>query len=1825
MKRVAIIGMDCRYPDAHGVQELWENIVSGRRAFRRIPDSRTSLEDYYDADPATPDKFYTRTAALIEGYEFDRARFRIAGSTYRTTDTTHWLALDVAAGALADAGFPGAEGLDRDTTGVVIGNSLTGEFSRANLMRLRWPYVRRVLTSHLEKLGWESDDIATFLAGVERTYKAPFPEVDEDTLAGGLSNTIAGRVCNYFDLRGGGYTVDGACSSSLLSVLTAAKAIEDGDLDVAVAGGVDLSIDPFEIVGFAKTGALARREMRLYDRDSNGFWPGEGCGMIVLMREEDALSRGITPYGYVAGWGISSDGHGGITRPEIPGYRLALERAYDRAGFPITSVPYFEGHGTGTPVGDRTELTAIGQELQEHGAPDRGAAIGSIKGQIGHTKAAAGIAGLIKAVQVTNRGVIPPTVGCVDPVDVFADAASPLRPVPVAERWPQDAPRRAGVTSMGFGGINTHVVIEGGDRPLDGADRLFPRRDDEVLLFEAADLAEFRQELERAVDYLAGASYGELTDLGATLARRRNGRRYRAAVVAANPEQAADRVRAVLRAATSEPDGLVEVAAGAYWGVAQERPVVGLLFPGQGVGAGHTASALSRFDEAAAALEQQAGLAGQDPTATEVTQPLTVLGSLAGLAVLDALGIRADRAAGHSLGELTALHWAEAMDAATLVELARYRGRTMAEHGEPGGMLRLSADEDRVRALVADDAVVAAVNAPSACVVSGTRAALDRTAENAAAAGIGAAPLPVSHAFHSPLVAAAAEPLAARVRELSLTAPRGHVVSTVTGTRLDPGHDLAALLRDQVTAPVRFHEAATELAAGCDLLIEVGPGSALTQLATAGGLGPVVGLDTGARDLASLHTVVAAAHVVGALGSVEPLYRGCLVRPVSWEPRRFFENPTESAPQVDDYTADLVDQGASRAAAQELGEVGAGERSGRSALTVLSELAAERAELPPEIVTAASRPLEDLHLSSITIGQILARASSELGVPVAATPPDVATATIGDLAAQLDALAGSDSAEEQRALHTLGDWIGTWVERDVPQAAPSARAVSPAHDPRPWSLWGGAEAGERLRDELEAHAPDGGVLLCPGDDDTDEAMFEVVQKAAIDLEPGTHLVLSGGGAAAVALLKTFQLERPDTRVTVVRSDGDLPAGALVAEVSATERFSEARYVRGTRTVPMIRPVALDGDASAALDSSDVILAPGGGKGITAECVHALAVETGARVVLMGRSPADDDEVVKNLDRMRGAGVGAHYVRCDVADADAVRAAVDEISAQIGAVTAVVYGAGANSPAPLSRLTWQDVTDTRTPKVGGLQAVLDAVSPGALRLLATFGSVIGRFGLAGEAHYAMANAELAQVTASYGADNPDCRAVCLDWTVWADVGMGARLSVVESLAAQGIAPIPPEVGVAVFLGAVGAASVPEHVVVCGRMDLPTARFEQRELPLGRYLDTVLTHYRHHELVVETTLSSATDLCLADHVLDGNALLPAVFGLEAISQVACALRETDRLPALRDVVFRSPIVVPPDDRLRVRVAAVARRDNQVEVAVYSETTDFGVPHFTALADFAADPVTDTVPVPPATGEVALDPGRELYGELLFQGRRFHRLVRYDHLSSTRVQAQVRVADEGPWFAAYLPGSLLTGDPAARDALLHGNQVCVPDSTLLPEGVDAIELYSSQDEEVLTFVSVEVAHEGDQHVYDIDVRTDAGVVVERWRGLRLRAVGRTVHDRWPAALIGPHLERVLEDAGVGARISSELAADGTLRLEAAGPGVSVRVADDRRDPREWAGELLGDADVVATGGERRGVTTYESAGATVFCFAPPLIDSDARPGIAVLVAPRPTTEAV
>ncbi|HEX4724140.1 MAG TPA: type I polyketide synthase [Pseudonocardiaceae bacterium] len=1768
-ERIAIVGIGLRYPDAASTEDLWENVLAGRRAFRRLPDERMNQADYYSPDQSAPDRFYAQKAAVLRDFEFDRLKYKVAGSTYRSTDITHWLALDVAATALADAGFPDAAGLPRQATGVVIGNSLTGEFSRANLMRLRWPYVRRTLAAALTAKGWDDDETSAFLRDLEPVYKAPFPPIDEDTLAGGLANTIAGRICNYFDFGGGGYTVDGACSSSLISIATAANALSNGDLDVCLAGGVDLSIDPFEVIGFAKTGALSTSEMKIYDKDSNGFWPGEGSGIVVLMRHEDAVARDLRIYATITGWGVSSDGKGGITRPEAAGHRLAISRAYNKAGYGVDTVGYFEGHGTGTALGDATELEAIGSARRNSDPSARPAAISSLKGNIGHTKAAAGIGGLIKAALSVYHQVIPPITGHFAAHPKLAAENAPLYVPTEPELWPADQPIRAGVSAMGFGGVNTHIALEqapsavrrdelsAATLTLNGS-----RQDAELLLLDAGDHAALRERVAGLADLVPALSFAEIADLAGALAEQLSGGEVRAAIVTTNPDDAAAKLGRLL-AALDEGKQSLFTADGVYLDSRPGAPKIAYLFPGQGSGRGAVGAIRRRFAAAEDVFGQAGVPTGGDQVATQVAQPRIVAGSVAALRVLRTVGVEADVAVGHSLGELTALAWAGAVSEDDVLRLATVRGQVMADASDGGGaMASLVTTPDRAEPLFEDDAVViAGYNGPKQTVIAGDGGAVDRVCERARAAGITANRINVSHAFHSPLVQPASVAMTERLAEFTFARPTRSVVSTVVGELLDPGTDLRVLLRDQIVLPVRFHAAAAKAVDGADLAVEVGPGRVLTNLLKDIAPGtPVLSVDTDSQSLSSLLSVVGAAFALGAAVNTDALFADRVLRALPLDGKfTFLANPCETAPDLAVGLATLSAPATSGTGAEPAATaIAAGESgdAGTSTLDLLRRLAAERVELPLETVTANTNPLDDLHLSSITVGQLVNDATRQLGLPTLEATTNFATVTLGELAVLIDELAESGQGADDRGnaeVAGVAQWVRPFSVDYLPAPAPRVGASIGAVGT--WQVFApaGHPLAERLGVTLAEAAIGDGVLLClPESGENHVELILRAGKAAASAAEGTRFVVVQHKLGASGLARTAFLEATGVATTIIDLPDLAPSTAaatdeavrrVVTEAAATTAFSEVRYdADGQRLVPtlhVLQPPAEPANGTPLTDT-DVLLVTGGAKGITAECALAMAKDSGAKLALIGRDdPADDEEIAANIARMTAAGVVCQYEKADVTDAEAVATAVARFEADLGPITGFMHGAGRNEPAALPNLTDERFHQTLDVKIAGMRNVLAAVDQDEIRLLVTFGSIIGRGGLKGEAHYSTANDWMSELTVDFQRAHPKARALAMEWSVWSGAGMGERLGVVEALIRDGITPVSVEDGLSVLRQVLADPSAGPILTITGRMGgLPTLPLDTSdELPLTRFVDRVLVHYPDVELITEVELSPGSDPYLSDHLLDGDLLFPAVVGMEAMAQVATAVLGRTATPLLENVEFLRPIVVRPGTATSVRLAALVRDAETVSVAIRAEDTGFNADHFRATLRLPRPAVPDDGPSREATTlpPVPVDPITELYGSVMFQGKRFQHLMGYRRASARHAVAELSTTTPAPWFGAYLPQDQLLADPGTRDAVMHALQCCVPDATLLPQGIERLYLAAQADQhvEVVTLDARERSQDGDSYVYDIDVLDPAGQVVERWQGLTLRAVRRKDSSGpWVPSMLSGYLERALERVLGGSR---------------------------------------------------------------------------------------------
>lgn len=1078
---IAVIGMAARYPGASTLQEFWENVLGRRVQFRDIPAARMG-QDYLSDDPASPDTTYGKRAAVLDGFTFDAVARRVPRRTYEGTDIVHWLALEVALAAAQDAQLKLDTSEIRQQIGVVLGNTLTGEETRANALRVRWPFIGQALRTAAAQEGMAPEALTGLELRMEQVFKSVFPPVTEDTLAGGLSNTIAGRICNYLDLGGGAFTVDGACSSSLLAVTVAGDMLMSGRADVMLVGGVDVSIDPFELVGFAKATALSPDDMRVYDQRGNGFIPGEGCGFVVLKRLEDAQRDHDRIYAVIEGWGISTDGKGALTSPTISGQALALRRAYQMAGSSVQDLRFIEGHGTGTKVGDRVELCAISEAVRHFSPQVAASQIGvtSLKSIVGHTKAAAGIGGFIKAVMAVHHRIVPPMAGCERPHEVFSNEALCLYPVRSARLLARDESVHAGVSAMGFGGINCHVALMSGPTPVQAEDRahdahiLASWQASEVFPFAADDRETLVAQLEALLGRAKGLSVAELADLAVHEGSRPLTGGLRAAVVASSPDDLASKLRqliAAIRADVSEDFSEAALGAQTWLGAPEGTPSIGFLFSGQGSQRAELGlelfrrfpwarSLLELADKTLSAGHPSRGIplshilmeAGSAPALareldhTEIAQPAICLVSMLWYHFLALVGISPSRVAGHSLGELTALWAAQAFDDETLLRLAVRRGQAMAADPEhPAGMLALFCSRDQAEQLVRETpgyCVIANYNSRQQHVVAGDCSALKALTDLAGARHINVRPLPVSNAFHSRLVEGAGEVL--RHAEFL---PGDVTLALPFHSGCQPGHiqtqlNVPQYLGDQVVKPVYFVDTLESIAGHTDWLIEVGPGQILSGLASQGGLKCAPVAADGSRS--SLCALVAEAFCRGVEVRWSAFYENRAVRPfVPASERLFYRNPCE---KLADNAPPLRTQGAlsqTRGATPRIdapSPVSASEWNADAVVDRVREIVSEQTGYPMESITRDSLLLDNLNLDSIKAIALLDEVSRTFGVRGKLPAHQLENASVAQLAAVVHAALAAATSSEPLTERVDPPWVESFVLELTPEAQGTAFA-----------------------------------------------------------------------------------------------------------------------------------------------------------------------------------------------------------------------------------------------------------------------------------------------------------------------------------------------------------------------------------------------------------------------------------------------------------------------------------------------------------------------------------------------------------------------------------------------------------------------------------------------------------------------------------------------------------------------------------------------------------------------------------------------------------------
>lgn len=797
---VAVIGVGCRFPgDIDGPERLWDFLTEKKCAITAYPD-----RGFTNAGTFAESGGFLKDVA-----GFDNRFFDIPPDEARRMDPQQRLLLEVSWEALEHAGII-PESLRLSRTGVFVGVSSTD-------------YVRLVSASAQQKSTiWDN--------------------------TGGSSSIIANRISYFLDIQGPSIVIDTACSSSLVAVHLACRSLSTWDCDIALVGGTNVLISPEPWGGFREAGILSQTGCcHAFDKSADGMVRGEGCGVIVLQRLSDARLEGRRILAILTGSAVNQDGKSnGIMAPNPSAQIGVLENACKSARVDPLEIGYVEAHGTGTSLGDRIEAHALGMVFGRKRPGSGPLMIGSIKPNIGHLEGAAGIAGLIKAVLMVERGSLLPSGGFTEPNPAIPFTELGLRVVDELQEWPVVAgrPRRAGVSSFGFGGTNAHVIVE--EAGSVGADTVSGRADVGgsgggvvAWVISGKTASALAAQAGRLGRYVRARPALDVVDVGYSLVSTRSVFDHRAVVVG----QTRDELLAGLAGVVA---GRPE--AGVVCGVGKPAGKTAFVFAGQGsqwLGMGSELyAAYPVFAEALDAVVDELDrhlryplrdvIWGHDQdllNTTEFAQPALFAVEVALYRLLMSWGVRPGLVLGHSVGELAAAHVAGALCLPDAAMLVAARGRLMQALPAGGAMFAVQAREDEVAPMLGHDVSIAAVNGPASVVISGAHDAVSAIADRLRGQGRRVHRLAVSHAFHSALMEPMIAEFTAVAAELSVGLPTIPVISNVTGQLVADDFASADYWARHIRAVVRFGDSVRSAhCAGASRFIEVGPGGGLTSL-----------------------------------------------------------------------------------------------------------------------------------------------------------------------------------------------------------------------------------------------------------------------------------------------------------------------------------------------------------------------------------------------------------------------------------------------------------------------------------------------------------------------------------------------------------------------------------------------------------------------------------------------------------------------------------------------------------------------------------------------------------------------------------------------------------------------------------------------------------------------------------------------------------------------------------------------------------------------------------------------------------------------------------
>ncbi|MEJ3655789.1 SDR family NAD(P)-dependent oxidoreductase [Actinomycetes bacterium KLBMP 9759] len=1291
---IAVVGLAGRFPGAADIAQFWDALQAGRDLITEFdPAAQRALgvPEHVLSDPR-----FVAAAPVLDGIEeFDAALFGFTPREAELRDPQHRLFLEIAHTALEHAGIDPARPGGR-----------IGVFA-----------------------GVKDND---YLAKVLRADPGLEDRVDGMTLGVANDHDFVSTITSYtLDLRGPSLTVNSACSTSLVAVHLAARALAAGDCEIALAGAASLEIPQGRGYLHREGGVLSPDgHCRPFSADAAGTVWGGGAAAVVLKPLDAALADGDSVHAVLIGSALSNDGAGkaGFTAPGEDGQVAAIGAALTAAGVDPRTVTYVEAHGTGTRVGDPVEVAALTRAYGS-GSDRQWCLLGSVKSNVGHLVAAAGMAGLVKTILALRHELIPATLHAQRPHELIDFAATPFRLATAASPWPRHAgaPRRAGVSAFGIGGTNAHVLVEEAPhRPA--APSTMPRQ---LLPISAATGAARDRSIERLGAHLLARPELDLADVASTLQLGRAQRAHRAVLVAGGTTDAA-------HALVASERGRVRAAR-----VPDSPPRVALLLTGQGaqhpgMAAGlydHWETYRAAFDECAELLAAPLGLdlrdvlrtaSDDDLRRTWLTQPALFAVEFAVARLWRSWGVEPAAAIGHSIGELVAATLAGVFTLPDALTLVATRGQLM-QSMPPGAMLAVALDEEQVAPDLPAELTVATVNAPGTCVVAGPVDAID---EYAARLAVPSTRLRTSHAFHSAMMDPAAHDFVAAVAAVPRAVPRMPFLSNVTGDWItdeqatDPRY-WGRHLRE----PVRFGACVATLL-GSDpagwALVEAGPGRTLTDLARrALGRGAPAPLPT----LAPGTTADPARDVESALGALGELWlRGV---PVDWStvaapsPRRiplptypyqrkrhWFDPPASTAPPP-------------------------GARSG---------------PLPPEERFAVAGWTQ----TAPVIG------AQRL------TGPLLVIAEPGGPGDELATRLARDGARVVRVRAGAGF---EWPSADEVVVNPVER------DDWTWLLDALAEAGTAPRRIVDASGLHGGTATA-----TLLRLVALGQALVARAEPVELVVLTAGAqdvhgddltspelAVVAGPCRTLPLESP---VVGCRHVDALGAGPdlIAAELAAPDAEPVVALRGRKRWVPATRQVRLEeADPAAGLRRGGVWLVTGGLGGVGSAVAEHLAARSAARVVLVGRT-VDPDRAADAQERVRAAGGEAYVAAADVTDREALRTLRRDVEERFGRVHGIVHAAGVPGGGLLELTGAAEVERVIAPKIAGTLALAEVFGDLPLDAFVLCSSVSAITGGIGQVDYVAANAFLDAYAASPA--RPVERTVSIGWGAWLDTGMYA---------------------------------------------------------------------------------------------------------------------------------------------------------------------------------------------------------------------------------------------------------------------------------------------------------------------------------------------------------------------------------------------------------------------------------------------------------------------